>query len=338
MRRFVILIGLTLAIMLGITACGKTEATPTAAADVTAPATAIPTPVEPALPDGQFLAFLVRSQQDSFWQAARLGVATKMQELGIKIEYLGTEVENADAQTLIMSNLISRHPVAIAVSPVDADKMAPLIDKAIDAGIKVITINRDAPNSKRALYIGTDNALAGYQIGKQFAEAIGGKGEIAIFHGSLRSPVDVERVDGFNKAIAEYPEIKVDAVIETILPPDATVAALTPDIVLQQYPNLVGIFSVTGASAGASAQALKDVGKCEVVKVFSFGASQQAVDLMREGCLAMFITEKPYTLATQAVDALMGLVNGNSNFPPTTDLGVVVVTPATLDIFLNSNN
>ena len=122
------------------------------------------------------------------------------------------------------------------------------------------------------------------------------------------------------------------------MPKDATVPPITPDVVLKDYPNITGIFSVTGASVGEVAQVLKDQEKCGQVKVFGFGASQLAIDLMRSNCVTMFVTEKPYALATQAVDAMMGLVTGNATFPATTDLGVVTVTPELLDIFLNSNN
>ena len=339
MRRFFLILGIAMLILPLLAACGTAE--PTQAPDVenaAAVVTEVPVTVEPALPEGQFMAFVIQSQQDSFWQASRFGVKSKMEELGIKIEYLGPENENPEVQANILANLLTRNPVAIAVAPSDVAKITPWIDAAVDQGIKVITIKKDAPDSKRSLYIGTDNSLAGYEVGKKFAESIGGKGKIAIFHGSLASETDVERIDGFKKAIAEYPEIEIVTIVESIQAEGSTVIPATPAETLAQYPDLVGIFSATGRSAAEAALALQEMGKCGSVNISGFGAVQMGVELMRSGCINMFVTARPFALSTQAIDAMMGLVQGKTDLPEITDLGVTIVTLENLDEYLNSNN
>jgi ABC-type sugar transport system substrate-binding protein len=321
-----------------LSACGPAAATEAPVVEPQPETTVIPTAVTPALPEGQFVAFVIRSQQDPYWEASRSAVEDKMLEYGIKAEFLGPEAENAETQQTIFANALIRKPAAILVAPSNPDGITDLINQATNAGIPVFTINTDAPNSSRAFYIGTDNALAGYELGKKFAESIGGKGSIAIFHGSFQSIVDGQRVDGFKKAIAEFPDIQIVETIETVLPADATVAAITPDFVLESHPDLVGIFSVTGASAAEVGTALKTKEKCGLIKVFGFGSVHQGVELMREGCIQSFASEKPYQMTSQAIDMMIAYLAGTTDQPKLTDIGVEIVTPETLEAFLKANN
>ena len=57
---------------------------------------------------------------------------------------------------------------------------SPAINKAIDAGIPVITFGNDAPESKRLCYVGTDDYKAGWVAGKEVSQWLNGKGEVGI--------------------------------------------------------------------------------------------------------------------------------------------------------------
>ena len=58
--------------------------------------------------------------------------------------------------------------------------MVPVINKAIDKGIPVFTVDTDAPRSKRLTYIGTNNYNAGIFMGKLVKSILGGEGSIGI--------------------------------------------------------------------------------------------------------------------------------------------------------------
>ena len=65
---------------------------------------------------------------------------------------------------------VARKPAGILVSVSDPKLMGPEINKAIAAGIPVITIDSDAPDSQRLYFIGTNNLEAG-RLGGQFVAA-----------------------------------------------------------------------------------------------------------------------------------------------------------------------
>jgi ribose transport system substrate-binding protein len=87
------------------------------------------------------------------------------------------------------------------------------IDGAITLGIPVICIDSDAPNSRRVLFIGTDNFRAGMESGGRMGEILKGQGRIVIVSIPVQNNLD-ERVRGVNEALKKFPGIKVAQTID----------------------------------------------------------------------------------------------------------------------------
>src|SRR4030067_876856 len=60
-----------------------------------------------------------------------------------------------------------------------------LVARRVDGRSKVITFDAPAPSSEALTYIGTDNQSAGYEAGRRMAQAMGGRGKIAVLQGGL---------------------------------------------------------------------------------------------------------------------------------------------------------
>ena len=96
-------------------------------------------------------------------------------ELGIKVEWLGSMHTDANEQAAIFESLIKRQVDGIIISCLDPVKMKPLINKAVEIGIKVATFDSDSPESNRIFYCGTNNYAAGEACGKALINALKGK-------------------------------------------------------------------------------------------------------------------------------------------------------------------
>ena len=72
-------------------------------------------------------------------------------------------------------------PAGIMVSVADPAVMQPDIDAAIGQGIPVITVDSDAPASKRLTFIGTDNYKAGLMGAQLAVKQLQGKGNVVVF-------------------------------------------------------------------------------------------------------------------------------------------------------------
>lgn len=113
-----------------------------------------------------------------------------------------------------IKELLSEKIDILLVSPNEAIPLAPIIAEVYNKGIPVIILDRKAATDSFTAYIGGDN----YNIGKLAAEYIagqlGGKGRIIEVTGLRGSSPTVERHQGFNDALTQYPGLQVISSLE----------------------------------------------------------------------------------------------------------------------------
>jgi ABC-type sugar transport system substrate-binding protein len=328
MNRSKLFLMLMLVLAFVLSACGP--------ATTEAPAAEAPAAETPATDGEEFFVFLPKGLDNPYWDECRKGMEAKMAELGVKAEFLGPAVSDATKQVEIFESVIARKPAAIAVSPNDPNTVMDSIKKATEAGIPVITWDADAPDSERLLYIGTDNVAAGRTAGEEMAKAIGNKGKIAILNGALTALNAQQRVQGFKEAISKYPDIEIVADEPTEDSPDKALAIA--EQLLQAYPDLVGIYGVTGVGVPGAAGAVKQANKCDTVKVGGFDVVPQGIEFMRNGCVAFLVSQRPFGMTAQALEIMVGLAKGEKPTSTNVDTGVEIVYPEGLEEFLTTSH
>ena len=138
-----------------------------------------------------------------WFNAMEAGIKKKSAELGVKAFMVGPTSADPALQVRAIEDLIAQKVDVIGVVPNDAEVLEPVLERARAAGIKVVT--HESPKQKNADY---DFELAsvkgfGEAYGKRLVDALGGKGEYAVFVGSLTVPLHngsapevlVEKVD-----------------------------------------------------------------------------------------------------------------------------------------------
>jgi ABC-type sugar transport system substrate-binding protein len=283
-----------------------------------------------------FFVFLPKGLDNPYWDSCRKGMDARAAELGVKAEFLGPETSDAAKQVQIFESVLARRPAAIAVSPNDPQTVMESIAKATAAGIPVIAWDADAPGSERLLYIGTNNVEAGKTAGETLAQLIGGKGKVAILHGALTALNAIERVQGFEEALAAYPDIEIVAVEPT--EDDPSLALSKAEALLQAYPDLAAFYGVTGVGVPGAAGAVKQANKCGQVAVVGFDVVPQGIEFMRAGCVAALISQRPYGMTAQALDIMVALSKGEAPPGTSVDTGVEVVFPEGLETFLTTDH
>jgi len=343
MKRVLFLLSLLLVVGL-LVACGGAAAPvaeePAAAEATEAPAAEAPAAEEPAAEEpaasDELYVFLPKSLDNPYWDECRIGMEDKMAELGVQAEFLGPDTADAAKQVAIFESVIARNPAGIAVSPNDPATVQAAIKTAMDAGIPVLAWDADAPDSERIAYVGTNNVTAGETAGHEMAKAIGEEGKIAILHGSLTAANAIERVQGFEKAIAEYPNIEIVATEPT---EDAVATALSKaESLLQAYPDLKGFFGVTGSGVPGASGAVKQAEKCGDVAVVGFDVVPQGIEAMRDGCAQVLVSQRPYGMTQETLQMLYDLHRGGTLDQEFYDTGVEVVYPETLEDFLATHH
>ena len=85
--------------------------------------------------------------------------------MGVKTEYVGPAEYDMSAMVTAFEQAIARKPAGIIVVGFESSLNA-IVDKAVDAGIPIVTVDADLPGSKRVAFVGTGNFQAGYEGGK----------------------------------------------------------------------------------------------------------------------------------------------------------------------------
>lgn len=281
-----------------------------------------------------------KSISNPYWIQVEQGMKQAGKELDVKVQFMAPiQAADVTAQVNIIESLISKRVSGIAVSANDPDGVMGAIDKAISAGIPVITFDSDAPNSNRLAYIGTDNYKAGREAGKQFIESLGPKGEYAIMTGGLGALNLNERIRGFRDELkeqnTELEEINLLACNE-----DPNQALIQIEDVTRAQSNLDG-WLITGCWATVTQEAsfLNALNQRRDMVIVSFDTEKEELLLVKAGLVQALIGQRPLEIGKKCVEVLYDVVvNKNKLENKYIDTGLDVVTENNVDVFLSEKN
>ena len=243
-------------------------------------AVAFGTGLAQASPDHPVIGVVVKIGGIPWFNAMEAGIKKKGEQLGVKAFMVGPTSSDPALQVRAIEDLIAQHVDVIGVVPNDAEVLEPVLQRARAAGIKVIT--HESPKQKNADY---DFELAsvkgfGEAYGKRLAAAMGGKGEYAVFVGSLTVPLHNAWADAAIAYIkANDPDMKLVGDRYGVAE-DVDASRKTALDLMRANPNLKGIlaFGSQGPIGAARAVAEKHAqGQVTVLGPFSPGQGKRLV-------------------------------------------------------------
>jgi len=272
------------------------------------------------------IAIVPKALTGEYWVRCKKGAEAAARQFGVRLTFVGPSAETeVDKQIDIVENLLTRGVDAIGISPCDGKALVPVIEKAVSKGIPVVTVDSDAKTNKRLAYIGTNNEKAGEIAGQELAKLMNGRGKVLIIQGVPGAENLMQRVKGFKRAIAKYPQIEI--VSEQACQSDLTRALEITENALRAHPDLGGIFGVNAYGAPGAAQAVKEAGKTGKVKIVGFDAIPTTLKYCAEGVVQAIVEQRPYRMGYLAVRYLKDALEGKK-IPRVVDTGVDIITPA----------
>ena len=266
-----------------------------------------------------------------FFNAHKYGWKWAGEKLGVKTTYVGPAEYDLNAMIGAFDQAIAKQPKGIVVFAVEPS-LIPSINKAVDAGIPVVTILGDLPNSKRLSFVGSHQYTLGLEGGKRLAEAIGGKGKVAVLSIPGVQMFD-DRETGYRAAFKEYKDIEVVQVGDTKA--DTVTAINTAKSIMLRHPDLAG-FACTDSTGGiGSATAVEETGQVGKVKIVAMDRNSDILQKIDKGVITGTVVQND---AGMPFWALMLLYNANRYQPPLTsdNLGAKV-NAHTSSIFTSIN-
>jgi ribose transport system substrate-binding protein len=258
---------------------------------------------------------------------AKIGAERKAAEIG-GVQILWNAPATADQlkQKEILESYITQRVDGIAISALNGDFLTETINRAIDAGIPVVTWDSDASSSKRLAFYGVDDVASGRILGEQTIALLGGKGKVAIIS-SLGATNLQKRLEGTKEALAKAPGIEIVEVYD--IQEDAIRCAEIIATGSRRYPDLAAWISVGGWPVFTrNALAGVDASK---TKVISFDTIDPALDLLREGKVQVLLGQKYFGWGSESVRLLYDIKHGKPPAAAIIDSGVDVVTRANVE-------
>ena len=284
-----------------------------------------------------------------YWQAAASGIRRAVHEMQVQSQFAGPDSYDAQAEVQAFQQAVAAKPAGILVSPADPKLMAPEIDKALEAGIPVITVDSDAVGSKRLFYIGTNNYEAG-QLGAQVAiKRSSGKGNFMVFTMPGQANLD-GRLDGYRKAFEAHPGMKIVQVVDIHGQPTAAFDAASASLAKKGADKIDGYICLEASAGKEVAQVMRNYKITDRV-IVAMDTDQETLDAIRDGTIAATIAQKPATMTyvgTMMLDTLHHHAPGtlNLNFqadpyspvPAFVDTGATLIDKSTVEDFIKARD
>jgi len=298
-----------------------------------APAEAPAAAEEPAAPaklDEEYI-YVSAMGNLEFFNAHKYGWKWAGDVLGVTATYVGPPDSDVNAQVAAFEQAIAKKPKGIAVFSFDP-VIAPVINKAWEEGIPVVTILGDLPDSDRIAYVGSSQFDLGYVGGTKLAESLGGKGKVAVLTLPGVQMFD-DREAGFRAAFEKYPEIEVVQVGDTKA--DTVTAVNVAKDIMQANPDLAAFVGTDSTAGIGAATAVKEAGKIGQVKSVAMDRNSDVLQAIADGVLTGTVAQDD---AAMAFWAMVVLYNYNHNQAPlTVDNKAAGAKTGPTTIYMSSN-
>ncbi|AZB44608.1 sugar ABC transporter substrate-binding protein [Bacillus sp. FJAT-42376] len=243
---------------------------------------------------------------NEYWGLVHEGAQDAAKDHGVFLEYLGPKQANIDEHLKTIDMAIAGQVDGLMTQGIVDQKFTPLLNKAVEKGIPVVTIDTDAPNSEREAYIGTDNYYAGILAGKALIADTKGPQTVGVITGRFEASNQKLRVQGFLDAIKSEPRIKVAAKKESSITKAGAVKAAYD--FFQEYPNLSALYGTSALDGIGIAQVTEYLNK--KIYIIGFDTLPETLKYMEKGTIKATVVQYPYQMGYKGVETLLQLKKG----------------------------
>jgi ribose transport system substrate-binding protein len=160
-------------------------------------------------------------------------------------------------------------------------------------------MDSDSPDSRRVLFIGTDNFRAGQKSAKRMVELLGGQGRVVLI--GLQGQFNTEeRVRGVNDVLKSYPGIKIVGTIDDRGDPRAAYDGVS-DLLQNKKEKIDGIICLEASGGQGAADVLHLLDMTGKIKIVAFDKDPQTLDAIERGWITATVVQKPYVMAFYGV-------------------------------------
>ncbi len=256
-------------------------------------------------------ALVVKSLGNGFFEACRDGAVEAVGELGnVNVIYQGPSQPTAEGQIEIIDSLIAQRVDGIAISANDQDALVPILQKAMDAGITVMSFDSGVAEDGRQVHLApSESELIGRQQVRLIAELIEYEGKIAILSATSQATNQNAWIEWMKEELTE-PEYSNMELVATVYGDDISDKSYREAVgLMTTYPDLRGIISPTTVGVAAAAKAIQDEGKVGEVELTGLGLPSEMQQYVEAGVCGHMALWNPVDLGYSSMYILNQLLS-----------------------------
>ncbi|MDU7411248.1 MAG: D-ribose ABC transporter substrate-binding protein [Anaerococcus sp.] len=211
---------------------------------------------------------------------------------------------DSSTQSNQVEDLITQGVDLIIINPVDSTAIASSVEKANEANIPVICVDRGTDSGEIVSFIASNNVEGGKLAGEYILEKVGENAEVVQLEGIPGASSTRERGEGFKEAT----DGKIDLVASQTANFDRAEGLTVMENLLQAHPDVKAVFCQNDEMALGASEAIKTSGKDIVV--VGFDGNEDAISAVEDGSLSATVAQKPKEMGKLAIETAIKYLKG----------------------------
>jgi rhamnose transport system substrate-binding protein len=282
---------------------------------------------------GGTYAFVAKDVQNPYMQKVYEGFEKACNEIGASALYKGPEAATPEKQIEIINQLVAQNVAGIAIAANDADALQPALTEAMDAGIKVISLDSAVNKDSRQVHIQqADPEKIGRGLIQAAYDMVDGEGGIAILSATAQATNQNLWIEWMQKELEENADKYAKTPLVKIAYGDDDPTKSTSETqALLTDPSIKVIIAPTTVGMLAAGKVLQD--KNSEVKLTGLGLPSEMAPFIEDATCPWMYLWNPvdigylagYTMDALVTDTITGATGDSFNAG---DLGEKVITDA----------
>lgn len=241
----------------------------------------------PVSPDEPILIAFSQGTLNHPWRVAMVeGNQRYAEENYPNVELVVTDGQNqASKQVSDVESLLVRKPKVLLISPLTAEALTPVVERALAEGIPVVTLDRQVDTCV-SVHVGAENRPIGRQAAEFLAERLNGEGQIVEIQGTAGASATIDRHKGFAEGLVNNPNLQVVAEqTADYLREPAT--SFMEDMLQRFGPGEIdAVYAHNDEMALGAIEAIKEAGRLDEITVVGIDGQNSAFESVKNGELA----------------------------------------------------
>lgn len=264
------------------------------------------------------LGITLMSLRHPFFQEMKEG----MEKLANEDPNLIIRITDADFDSGIQSNqindFIQQKVDGIVITPCDSKALGPSVQKAINAGIPVVTVDVAAEGADVVTHVASDNVrggeiAAGLMVGALKERGLSEGVVVIVDHTGVTSTQ--QRNEGFRKVMSkELPNIQLE-VFDAVGQRDKAMS-VSEDAMQRFGLRLVGFFGINDDTSLGALSAVERANRLSNISIVGYDAGDESRAAIMAGKIVGNTIQLPAEMGRMGIEALLSYIKGErTEFP-----------------------